>query len=65
VLLDDVVIGAGAIVRRAIIDKNVIVPAGARIGVDHEYDAEPYNISQHGVVVVGKGRRVPSPAPRR
>jgi glucose-1-phosphate adenylyltransferase len=58
VLLDHVVIGAGAIVRRAIIDKNVVVPPGARIGVHHEADAERYNISQHGVVVIGKGRKV-------
>jgi glucose-1-phosphate adenylyltransferase len=64
VLLDDVVIGAGAIVRRAIIDKNVVVPPGARIGVDHENDLDQYNISEHGVVVIGKGRRVLGPGAR-
>ena len=64
-LLDDVVVGAGAIVRRAIIDKNVIVPAGARIGVNHEADSELYNISQNGVVVIGKGRKVPGPSTNR
>jgi glucose-1-phosphate adenylyltransferase len=59
VLLDDVVVGAGAIVRNAIIDKNVIVPPGARIGVDHDQDCELYSISRNGVVVIGKGRKVP------
>jgi glucose-1-phosphate adenylyltransferase len=65
VLLDGVIVGPGAIVRRAILDKNVIVPAGARIGIDHESDADRYNVSQHGVVVIGKGRRVPDPDTRR
>ncbi len=65
VLLDDVVVGPGAIVRRAIVDKNVIIPAGARIGVDHEADADLYNISQHGVVVIGKGRRITGPGTNR
>ena len=65
VLLDDVVVGPGAIVRRAIIDKNVVIPPGAHIGVDHEADTDLYNVSEHGVVVIGKGRRVPEPGSRR
>jgi len=64
VLLNDVVVGAGAVVRRAIIDKNVVVPPGARIGVDHEADAEVYSVSENGVVVIGKGRRVLAPGPQ-
>ena len=36
--MHDVVIGSGAVVRRAIIDKNSVVPPGARIGVDPEAD---------------------------
>ena len=64
VLLDDVVVGAGAVVRRAIIDKNVVVPPGARIGVDHHADADLYNVSQNGVVVIGKGRPVQGPRSR-
>ena len=38
VLLDNVTIGRGAVVRNAIIDKNVVVPDDALIGVDHEED---------------------------
>ena len=64
VLMNDVVVGAGAIVRRAIIDKNVVIPPGARIGVDHDADAELYSVSEHGVVVLGKGRKVQAPGLR-
>src|ERR687884_134240 len=35
VLMDGVYIGEGAYVRRAILDKNVVVPDWTRIGVDH------------------------------
>ena len=55
VLMPGVHIGRGAIVRRAILDKNVIVPDGARIGVDLERDRELYTVSAGGVVVLGKG----------
>jgi glucose-1-phosphate adenylyltransferase len=48
-------VGAEAVVRRAIIDKNVRVPRGARIGVNPEEDrARHFTISDNGVVVIGK-----------
>jgi glucose-1-phosphate adenylyltransferase len=60
VLLDGVDIGGGAIVKRAIIDKDVRVPPGARIGVNREEDlARGFTISDSGVVVIGKGDPVP------
>jgi glucose-1-phosphate adenylyltransferase len=59
VLLHDVVVGQGAVVRRAILDKHVVVPPGTRIGVDPEADARRFTISPNGVVVVGKGEKVP------
>lgn len=60
VLMDDVEIGRGAIVRRAILDKNVRVPPGVHIGVDHDEDRERgFTISEGGVVVLGKGDQVP------
>jgi glucose-1-phosphate adenylyltransferase len=55
VLLDGARVGAGAVVRRAILDKNVIVPPGAHIGVDLARDREHYHVSDGGVVVLGKG----------
>jgi glucose-1-phosphate adenylyltransferase len=57
VLMDGVYIGEGAFVRRAILDKNVHVPAWARIGVDHARDRERYHVSAGGVTVLGKGVR--------
>jgi glucose-1-phosphate adenylyltransferase len=59
VLMNDVEIGEGAVVRRAIIDKSVRVPPGARIGVDAEHDrARGFVISDDGVVVIGKYDKV-------
>ncbi len=58
VLLDNVRIGRSSVVRRAIIDKNVIVPEGAQIGVDLNVDRERYTVSDNGIVVIGKGEKV-------
>ena len=57
-LLPGVRIGEGALVRRAILDKNVTVADGAQIGVDLDADRERYTVSADGVVVLGKGERV-------
>ena len=56
VLMPGVQIGRGAVVRRAILDKNVVVPDGAHIGVDLERDRELYTVSAGGVVVARQGR---------
>ena len=48
-------IEAGAVVRRAILDKNVLVPPGAHIGVDTELDRQRYHVSEAGITVLGKG----------
>jgi glucose-1-phosphate adenylyltransferase len=55
VLLPGVRVGKGAVVRRAILDKNVVIPDGAQVGVDPELDRERYTVSGGGVVVLGKG----------
>ncbi len=60
VLMHGVVVEPGATVRGAILDKNVRVPAGARIGVDAEADRRQFTVSDRGVVVLGKGARVPA-----
>jgi glucose-1-phosphate adenylyltransferase len=57
VLLDGARVGRGAVVRRAILDKNVVVPAGAHIGVDLARDRGHYHVSEGGIVVLGKGER--------
>ncbi len=56
VLLDNVVVGHGAVVRNAVIDKFVNVPDGCLIGVDHEEDRRRgFTVSEGGVTVIGKG----------
>lgn len=57
IVFDDCHIGEGAVVKRAILDKNVIVPPGARIGVDREEDEERFTVSESGVVAVPKNYR--------
>jgi glucose-1-phosphate adenylyltransferase len=60
VLLDHVSIGRHAVVRRAIIDKNVVIPENARIGLDPAEDrANGLTVTDSGLVVIGKGQVVP------
>jgi glucose-1-phosphate adenylyltransferase len=58
VLMQDVDVGRDAVVRRAIVDKNVRIAAQAKIGVDAEADRERFHVSEGGVVVIGKGQTV-------
>jgi glucose-1-phosphate adenylyltransferase len=58
VLMEGVQVGRRAVIRRAIIDKNVVVPEGAQIGVDLDRDRKLYTVSDEGVVVIGKGQHV-------
>jgi glucose-1-phosphate adenylyltransferase len=59
VLMDNVDIGRHAVVRRAILDKNVVVPEGARIGMDPDEDrARGFHVTDSGITVVGKGQRI-------
>jgi ADP-glucose pyrophosphorylase len=57
-LLDNTRIGRHAVVRDAILDKNVRVAPGVRIGVDPEADRARFHISEGGIVVIGRGARV-------
>ena len=59
VVMDNTRIGRHAVVRNAILDKNVEVPEGVMVGVDKEHDrARGFVVSPGGVTVVGKGQAV-------
>ncbi len=61
VLLDGVQVGRHAVVRRAIVDKNVVIPDNARIGMDPEEDrARGFTVTESGLVVIGKNQLIPS-----
>jgi glucose-1-phosphate adenylyltransferase len=58
ILMQGTDVGRNAVVRRAILDKNVVVAPGAQIGVDPEADRERFTVSASGVVVIPKGATV-------
>lgn len=59
VLFSGARIGRNSVVRRAILDKNVVVEDGAEIGVNRDSDlARGFHVSEGGVTVVSKGGRV-------
>ena len=59
VVLHNTRIGRRAVVRNAILDKNVVVIQGASVGVDKEHDrARGFVVSAGGITVVGKGQVV-------
>lgn len=56
VLLDRVVVGRDCTVRKAILDKGVVVADGASIGVDPQRDRDRgFTVTDSGITVVGKG----------
>ena len=60
VLMHGVDIGRGSRIKRAIIDKAVVVPPGTRIGYDEADDRERgFLVTDSGLVVIGKGQQVP------
>lgn len=58
IMLEDVEIGRNCRIRRAIIDKDVYVPAGTVIGYDIKADKERFHVSPGGIVVIPKGAEV-------
>jgi glucose-1-phosphate adenylyltransferase len=60
VIMEGVVIGEGAQVRNAIIDKQVHVPAGEKIGYDLEIDRKRFAVTASGIVIVAKRTAIES-----
>ena len=55
ILFENVTVERHVKIRRAIIDKNIVIPAGTIIGYDHDEDrARGYDITESGIVVVTK-----------
>ncbi len=57
ILFEGVRVGAGARLRRCIVDKTVTIPPKETIGWDPEQDRRRFALSDGGVVVVPKGYR--------
>lgn len=56
ILFEGVNVGRHAKIRRAIIDKQVVIPPSAEIGYDLDFDrARGFTVSDNGVVVIAKG----------
>ena len=58
ILMEGVCVGEDAVVKNAIIDKDVVIPSGASIGVDIEEDKRKFVVTDSGIVVVPKKQRV-------
>jgi len=58
ILLENVEIARNCRIRKAIIDKDVHVPAGTVIGYDPVADRERFEVSEGGVVVIPKGAEI-------
>jgi glucose-1-phosphate adenylyltransferase len=52
VIFDNCDIGRHAKVRKAILDKNVKIPEGAKIGYDLDADRRKYHVTESGIVVI-------------
>jgi glucose-1-phosphate adenylyltransferase len=48
-------VGGGAVVNRAILDKNVQIPVGYRVGTDLEADKAQFVMTPDGIPVIPKG----------
>jgi glucose-1-phosphate adenylyltransferase len=55
VILDGVVVGRHCKIKKAIIDKDNVIPAGTEIGYHPSEDRKRFYVTSRGIVVVPKG----------
>ena len=58
VLFNGVKVGAGSRLYRTIVDKDVTLPPGTVVGLDHEKDAKRFTVSPGGVVVISRRAKI-------
>lgn len=58
ILMENVEIGRHCEIRKAIIDKNVTIPPGTKIGVNLAEDKKRFHVTESGIVVIPKGTQV-------
>jgi glucose-1-phosphate adenylyltransferase len=59
ILMDCVQVCRHARIRKAIIDKRVVIPSGTTIGYDPDEDRKRFTVSDDGVIVIPKGTILP------
>ncbi|MCK9420053.1 MAG: glucose-1-phosphate adenylyltransferase [Nitrospirae bacterium] len=58
ILMENVDIGRHCRIRRAIIDKDVIIPPKTELGYNLEKDRQRYHVTPSGIVLIAKGTEV-------
>jgi glucose-1-phosphate adenylyltransferase len=56
--MNNVKIGRGAKIRKAIIDKHVQIATEARVDYDLDSDRKKFEVTENGIVVIPKGAQV-------
>ena len=60
ILMENVDIGRHCYILKAIIDKDVTIPPGTKIGYNLKDDEKRYHVTPSGIVVIAKGTELPS-----
>lgn len=58
IVMENVIIGEHCRIKRAIIDKDVIIPPKTEIGYDRAADAQRFKVTESGLVVISKGMKL-------
>jgi glucose-1-phosphate adenylyltransferase len=53
-LLPNVEIGRNCVLKKCIVDKNSVIPAGTQIGVDPVQDKKRFRVTESGITLVTK-----------